>query len=137
MSHIIRNQETFVTILMINFTSFAFSLQISKKAINPELRLLNHLLAGYNPIVRPVVKSTDVVKINFSLGLSSLTDFDEKQQVLNVNLWIRSTWYNPFCSWAPEDFDNITVLTLPTLPSSLLWTPDFVIHNAIGNMYNE
>ena len=134
MHHIIGKQEAFATILMINFTSFAFSLQIRQKVINPELRLLNHLMAGYNPIVRPVVKSTDVVKINFSLGLSSLTDFDEKQQVLNVNLWIRSTWYNPFCSWAIEDFDNITVLTLP---ASLLWTPDFVIHNAIGNMYNE
>ena len=78
MRHIIGKQETFVTILMINFTSFAFSLQISQKAINPELRLLNHLTAGHNPIVRPVVKSTDVVKISFSLGLSFLTNFDEK-----------------------------------------------------------
>ena len=62
MRHIIGKQEAFATILMINFTSFAFSLQISKKAINLELQLLNHLMADYNPIVRPVIKSNDVVK---------------------------------------------------------------------------
>ena len=62
MHHIIGKQEAFATILMINFTSFAFSLQISQRAINPELRLLNHLMPGHNPIVRPVVKSNDVVK---------------------------------------------------------------------------
>ena len=51
---------------------------------------------------------------------------DEKHQIMNLNLWVRMKWRNPFLKWNPEDYGNITKLTVN---KDKVWFPDLTLWN--------
>ena len=57
-----------------------------------ESRLIKFLLRRYKragKIPRPVLNSTSTMKIEFSVALIQILDFDETNQVLETNVWKR------------------------------------------------
>ncbi|XP_026840210.1 acetylcholine receptor subunit alpha-like isoform X4 [Drosophila persimilis] len=56
---------------------------------NPDAkRLYDDLLSNYNKLVRPVVNTTDVLKVCIKLKLSQLIDVNLKNQIMTTNLWV-------------------------------------------------
>ncbi len=108
---------------------------LSGKILNdPQNRLFEHLFKNYNKRVRPVKHHTEAVVVNASLGVGFINELDEINQVLHANIWLKTFWHNPFLTWKPEHFGNITDITVP---AKSVWLPDIAFVNEMSGMYNK
>ena len=54
-----------------------------------EQRLYADLLNNYNPLERPVENASEALVVKVRLFLQQIVDVDEKNQIVQVNAWIR------------------------------------------------
>ncbi|KAM9768815.1 5-hydroxytryptamine receptor 3A isoform 2-T2 [Dama dama] len=92
------------------------------------LRLSDHLLANYKKGVRPVRDWRTPTTVSIDVILYAILSVDEKNQVLTTYIWYRQYWTDEFLQWNPEDFDNITKLSIPT---DSIWVPDILINEFV------
>nr|XP_004666514.2 5-hydroxytryptamine receptor 3A isoform X2 [Jaculus jaculus] len=92
------------------------------------LRLSDHLLAHYRKGVRPVLDWRKPTTISIDVIIYAILSVDEKNQVLTTYIWYRQFWTDEFLQWNPEDFDNITKLSIPT---DSIWVPDILINEFV------
>ncbi|XP_036350562.1 5-hydroxytryptamine receptor 3A [Ochotona princeps] len=92
------------------------------------LRLSDHLLADYNKSVRPVRDWRKPTTVAIDVIIYAILSVDEKNQVLTTYIWYRQFWTDEFLQWNPEDFDNITKLSIPT---DSVWVPDILINEFV------
>ncbi|XP_026321861.1 acetylcholine receptor subunit alpha-like isoform X2 [Hyposmocoma kahamanoa] len=99
---------------------------------NPDAkRLYDDLLSNYNKLVRPVVNTTDVLRVCIKLKLSQLIDVNLKNQIMTTNLWVEQSWYDYKLRWEPREYGGVHMLHVP---SDHIWRPDIVLYNnADGN----
>ncbi|CAD7077041.1 unnamed protein product [Hermetia illucens] len=99
---------------------------------NPDAkRLYDDLLSNYNKLVRPVVNTSDVLKVCIKLKLSQLIDVNLKNQIMTTNLWVEQSWYDYKLRWEPKEYGGVQMLHVP---SDHIWRPDIVLYNnADGN----
>ncbi|KHN78634.1 Acetylcholine receptor subunit alpha-type acr-16 [Toxocara canis] len=72
------------------------------------MRLYADLLTNYNPLERPVADSKDPIVVKMRLFLQQIVDVDEKNQVVQINAWLRFVRLTIFVlfSSADENFDS-------------------------------
>ncbi|KIH59695.1 hypothetical protein ANCDUO_10062 [Ancylostoma duodenale] len=101
---------------------------LSKFGANDEQKLFRYLLHDYDKAVRPVFNATKTVKIYIGLTLTHIFNIvsDERNQVLALNVWVEQSWHDERIRWNPQEFGNLSKLTLAT---RYLWTPDIVLYN--------
>nr|XP_042088752.1 5-hydroxytryptamine receptor 3A [Ovis aries] len=92
------------------------------------LRLSDHLLANYKKGVRPVRDWRTPTTVSIDVIVYAILSVDEKNQVLTTYIWYRQYWTDEFLQWNPEDFDNITKLSIPT---DSIWVPDILINELL------
>ncbi|XP_032667711.1 acetylcholine receptor subunit alpha-like isoform X1 [Odontomachus brunneus] len=99
---------------------------------NPDAkRLYDDLLSNYNKLVRPVVNTSDVLRVCIKLKLSQLIDVNLKNQIMTTNLWVEQSWYDYKLRWDPKEYGGVHMLHVP---SDHIWRPDIVLYNnADGN----
>ncbi|XP_011688669.1 PREDICTED: acetylcholine receptor subunit alpha-like isoform X2 [Wasmannia auropunctata] len=99
---------------------------------NPDAkRLYDDLLSNYNKLVRPVVNTSDVLRVCIKLKLSQLIDVNLKNQIMTTNLWVEQSWYDYKLRWEPKEYGGVSMLHVP---SDHIWRPDIVLYNnADGN----
>ncbi|XP_071442315.1 acetylcholine receptor subunit alpha-like [Hetaerina americana] len=99
---------------------------------NPDAkRLYDDLLSNYNKLVRPVVNTSDVLRVCIKLKLSQLIDVNLKNQIMTTNLWVEQSWYDYKLQWDPHEYGGVQMLHVP---SDHIWRPDIVLYNnADGN----
>ncbi|KAI5698050.1 hypothetical protein M8J76_009404 [Diaphorina citri] len=94
---------------------------------NPDAkRLYDDLLSNYNKLVRPVVNTTDVLRVCIKLKLSQLIDVNLKNQIMTTNLWVEQSWYDYKLRWEPKEYGGVHMLHVP---SDHIWRPDIVLYN--------
>lgn len=91
-------------------------------------RLADHLLADYRKGVRPVRDWRKPTTVSIDVIVYAILSVDEKNQVLTTYIWYRQFWADEFLQWNPEDFDNITKLSIPT---DSIWVPDILINEFV------
>ncbi|XP_045412489.1 5-hydroxytryptamine receptor 3A [Lemur catta] len=92
------------------------------------LRLSDHLLVNYKKGVRPVWDWRKPTTVSIDVIVYAILSVDEKNQVLTTYIWYRQHWTDEFLQWNPEDFDNITKLSIPT---DSIWVPDILINEFV------
>uniref|UniRef100_A0A2K6SAZ8 5-hydroxytryptamine receptor 3A n=2 Tax=Saimiri boliviensis TaxID=27679 RepID=A0A2K6SAZ8_SAIBB len=92
------------------------------------LRLSDYLLTNYKKGVRPVRDWRKPTTISIDVIVYAILNVDEKNQVLTTYIWYRQYWTDEFLQWNPEDFDNITKLSIPT---DSIWVPDILINEFV------
>ncbi|XP_059248735.1 5-hydroxytryptamine receptor 3A [Mustela nigripes] len=92
------------------------------------LRLSEHLMANYEKGVRPVRDWRKPTTVAIDVIIYAILSVDEKNQVLTTYIWYRQYWTDEFLQWNPEDFDNITKLSVPT---DNIWVPDILINEFV------
>ncbi|XP_043257915.1 acetylcholine receptor subunit alpha-like isoform X4 [Colletes gigas] len=99
---------------------------------NPDAkRLYDDLLSNYNKLVRPVVNTSDVLRVCIKLKLSQLIDVNLKNQIMTTNLWVEQSWHDYKLRWEPKEYGGVHMLHVP---SDHIWRPDIVLYNnADGN----
>uniref|UniRef100_A0A7E4ZW14 Neur_chan_LBD domain-containing protein n=1 Tax=Panagrellus redivivus TaxID=6233 RepID=A0A7E4ZW14_PANRE len=89
-------------------------------------QLYEDLMYYYNKNVRPVVNTSEALKVKFGASLIRIIDVDEVNQVLTTNLWLEMQWYDYKLKWDPATFNNIKKIHLP---SDQIWIPDILLYN--------
>ena len=103
------------------------SSNVTMETVDPrgdEHRLVTSLLGTYNKEVRPVKDIKESVQVVFQIAYAQLIDFDEKNQILVSNLWIRMKWFNYLLTWDKDNYGGIETINLSP---QLLWLPDIVL----------
>ncbi|XP_049842739.1 acetylcholine receptor subunit alpha-like isoform X1 [Schistocerca gregaria] len=100
---------------------------------NPDAkRLYDDLLSSYNKLVRPVVNTSDVLRVCIKLKLSQLIDVNLKNQIMTTNLWVEQSWYDYKLRWEPKEYGGVHMLHVP---SDHIWRPDIVLYNNADGSY--
>lgn len=91
---------------------------------NPQQRLLEDLLAGYDRDGHP--GGGQRVKVEVGAKVVRIVNIDEKNNALQAQWWMRQDWNNPDLRWNPEDYDGLrTVYVVP----NKVWVPDVLLYN--------
>uniref|UniRef100_A0A914VK49 Uncharacterized protein n=1 Tax=Plectus sambesii TaxID=2011161 RepID=A0A914VK49_9BILA len=98
-----------------------------------EEKLIIDKFRGYNHLIRPVLRanSTPIV-VNFGLAMILLINVDEKNQIMQTNVWLTLRWEDYQMSWDPKDYGGITTLRVPP---DKVWVPDIVLFNNADGHY--
>ena len=91
-----------------------------------ETNLRNLLFSNYNPKVRPVENIDDSLTIQMGLALQNIESFDQMQESITLNAWIRQTWNDYRLSWNSTQSN----LTFISVSKSQVWVPDTELLNA-------
>ncbi len=97
--------------------------------ISEEKRLLRFLMHRYKLVGksgRPVVNSSEPVKVKFGLGLTQMK-LDEKESILLTSMWTRYLWRDQYMVWDSMEYGGIQTVILE---SKYLWLPDIMLYNS-------
>ena len=83
-----------------------FNLVFSNKE---EKGLRNTLFTNYNKLVRPVETYNEVIQVNMGLGVQNLEAFNQKEETIDINLWVRMNWNDAYLNWN-SNVSNLTFL---------------------------
>uniref|UniRef100_A0A0K0E465 Acetylcholine receptor subunit alpha-type acr-16 n=1 Tax=Strongyloides stercoralis TaxID=6248 RepID=A0A0K0E465_STRER len=100
-----------------------------------EERLFKNLMDNLNPMERPVANSSEAVVVKMRFFLQQIMDVDEKNQVVQVNAWIRYIWSDYKLKWNPEEYDNITDIRFNGNTDSI-WKPDILLYNSVDEDFD-
>ncbi|NP_001297421.1 neuronal acetylcholine receptor subunit alpha-10-like precursor [Aplysia californica] len=92
-----------------------------------ETRLIDAIMTDYNPAARPVYNASHTVIVKFGITLTQISDMDEVNQVLTINVWLEQEWIDERLTWDPKDYNNLKILRIPC---EKLWLPDIVLYNS-------
>ncbi|XP_067046078.1 neuronal acetylcholine receptor subunit alpha-5-like isoform X2 [Acropora muricata] len=95
-----------------------------------EYKLRRELLTNMDVMVRPVKSPSDIVSVDFSMTIRSLSDLDDKRQVLITSVWIAQKWQNPFLQWDKDKFGGLDRIHVS--PEEI-WVPDIILYNNADN----
>ncbi|XP_078371361.1 neuronal acetylcholine receptor subunit beta-3-like [Oculina patagonica] len=77
-------------------------------------------------MVRPVLDSSEAVKVKFRVELKAVVDVDKKGQVVSTDTFIIQRWNNSFLMWSPSKFGGLEkILVSP----EEIWAPDIALQN--------
>jgi hypothetical protein len=88
-----------------------------------ETFLRQTLFSSYNPKVRPISES---IPVEIGLAVQNIESFDQMQESIVLNIWVRETWYDPRLEW-DSSLSNLTFLSVDI---DEVWTPDIELLNA-------
>ena len=93
-----------------------------------ETQLRNTLFSNYNPKVRPVQDISSDLTVEMGLALQNIEKFDQMQESITLNAWIRQTWNDYRLSWNSTQSN----LTFISVSKTQVWVPDTELLNAAG-----
>tara|TARA_B100001093_G_scaffold507121_1_gene567160 strand:+ start:995 stop:2356 length:1362 start_codon:yes stop_codon:yes gene_type:complete len=92
-----------------------------------EERVLRHdLFNNYNKDVRPVVEYQDPVNLYMGMAIQTLESFNQKEEMIKLNVWLRMNWYDDYLHWN----SSISNLSFLAINPEQVWTPDVELLNA-------
>uniref|UniRef100_A0A8C5PW07 5-hydroxytryptamine receptor 3A n=1 Tax=Leptobrachium leishanense TaxID=445787 RepID=A0A8C5PW07_9ANUR len=83
-----------------------------------------HLMTNYNKGLRPVKSLSTTTTVYIDIILYAILGVDEKNQMLTTYIWYNQSWVDEFLTWDPNDFENVTQISLPT---ACIWNPDIFV----------
>ncbi|VDL69795.1 unnamed protein product [Nippostrongylus brasiliensis] len=100
-----------------------------------ESQLYSKLLEEYEPLERPVANSSEPVRVKMGLILQQIVSVDEKNQLVDVNAWLKLSWHDYSLEWDPAKYDGVADLRFnadpqfdSTFQSNLLVYPDGMVN---------
>jgi len=96
------------------------------EASEQEAELRQYLFSSYDKNVRPVDNVMDNVSLTMGLAAQTLESFNQKEESIMLNIWLRMNWIDTNLDWDLEDY-NISFLAVD--PKNV-WVPDVELLNA-------
>uniref|UniRef100_A0A0N5BKK8 Neur_chan_LBD domain-containing protein n=1 Tax=Strongyloides papillosus TaxID=174720 RepID=A0A0N5BKK8_STREA len=101
-----------------------------------ESDLYRDLLANYTSLVRPVKSNGEKLKVSMKVFLQQIVNLDEKNQVIEINAWLKYKWEDYRLKWNPAKYEGITSIRLPST-ENLIWTPDILLYNSADKSFDS
>ncbi|VDO85725.1 unnamed protein product [Heligmosomoides polygyrus] len=99
-----------------------------------EAELYSKLLEDYEPLERPVANSSAPIDVKMGLVLQQIVSVDEKNQLVDVNAWLKMTWHDYSLEWDPKQYEGVADLRFK---KSQLWTPDVLMYNSADPQFDS
>ena len=90
-----------------------------------EKDLLEYVFDGYDKTTRPIKDYEEPVIVEMGLGVQTLESFNQMEESLALNIWLRSNWKDENLAWY-----NHSNLTFLSINKEDIWTPDIELLNA-------
>jgi hypothetical protein len=116
----------YVPKIFIGFCFFILNSFTSLNASQIEQNLRTNLLTDYNKYIRPVDNFNDTLDVTIGLGVQNIESFDQIQETIQLNIWLRKYWKNNFLNWNTSEYSIYQL----TLDNDEVWTPDIELINA-------
>ena len=101
------------------------------KNANQTADLIEDLFAGYNKALYPPGERPIIARIGYFIF--SFSDISEKTMDFSLSYYMRMSWKDPRLCFSPEDYGNITYVTLnPEQMRDEIWRPDPFYRNERG-----
>ncbi|KRX82472.1 Cullin-3, partial [Trichinella sp. T6] len=110
------------------YTYVAYVCVLSLLADYNEQILYDDLLRGYNILERPVSNCSKPLVVLLELVLFQIVDVEEKNQLIQTNIWLKFTWYDYNLKWNPEEYGGISDVRFP---AGKIWKPDVLLYNNV------
>ncbi|CAI4228454.1 unnamed protein product [Auanema sp. JU1783] len=96
----------------------------------PHIRLAKDLTdpRRYDSRVRPTVNHSIPTQVSFSMSLYQILAINEKQQNVDLNVWVIQKWRDDFLGWNPYLYGMINTTILPY---QVIWLPDTYLYNSV------
>ncbi|XP_070570447.1 acetylcholine receptor subunit alpha-like [Ptychodera flava] len=98
-----------------------------------ESRLQLDLFQNYEKAIRPVSSPEQTLEMQFGLSITQLLNVDEKNQIIQISVWMKQQWADYRLIWDP---DNYTGITSVVLNFERLWYPDMALYNSADGNYD-
>ncbi|CEF65117.1 GH10531p [Strongyloides ratti] len=97
-----------------------------------EERLAIDMFKDYNRLIRPSpCNNISVVMVEFGMAMILLINIDEKNQIMQTNVWLTFNWNDCQFNWDPKNYGGIESLRVA---NDRVWLPEIVLfNNADGN----
>uniref|UniRef100_A0A1I8ADS6 Neur_chan_LBD domain-containing protein n=1 Tax=Steinernema glaseri TaxID=37863 RepID=A0A1I8ADS6_9BILA len=89
-------------------------------------RLFDYLFQDYVKEIRPVRNDSHPLTVSVQFWLKQILKVDERNQIVNIYLWLEMYWRDEYLRWDPDDFDGLDTIHIP---STFLWKPDICVYN--------
>jgi nicotinic acetylcholine receptor len=99
-----------------------------------ENRLVQDLLASYNPLFIPRENVTVPIEVGMETMLKKIVDYDYDKGILTSLVWLDFQWMDEYLQWNPSNYGGIERLQLPP---SRIWTPDIFLFNDVTGHFGE
>ncbi|XP_070543862.1 neuronal acetylcholine receptor subunit alpha-10-like [Ptychodera flava] len=96
--------------------------------VDYEAQLLKDVFKDYSPLLRPVLDKSRTVDVTHGMSLTHIVDFDELNEKLTVNVWLRQFWVDERLRWNSSQYDGIDEIHVP---SKRVWNPDITLYNEV------
>jgi hypothetical protein len=96
------------------------------EASEQEAELRHYLFEYYDKNVRPVDNIGDNVSLTMGIAAQTLESFNQKEESIMLNIWLRMNWIDTNLDWDESDF-NVSFLAVN--PKNV-WVPDIELLNA-------
>uniref|UniRef100_A0A914WDU7 Uncharacterized protein n=1 Tax=Plectus sambesii TaxID=2011161 RepID=A0A914WDU7_9BILA len=104
------------------------------QAAQNEYNLYKQLLKEYDSLERPVFNSSEAITVRLGMALQQLINVDEKNQIIEVNAWLKYTWIDYKMIWDPKDHGDVTDLRFKV---HQLWKPDVLLYNSVDSNFDS
>ncbi|XP_069802739.1 5-hydroxytryptamine receptor 3A-like [Dendropsophus ebraccatus] len=101
-----------------------------KHSNTTEVHLFHSLMNGYEAKVRPVQHWKKSISVHIDITIYAILSVDEKNQLLTTHFLFNRYWKDEFLHWNPEDFDNMTIISIP---KENIWVPDIMIREFVDS----
>jgi len=91
-----------------------------------EREIVTELLADYQPRGRPVLKTSDPVKVTVGITLQQITEINESEQTLSGIYWFNLEWNDPYLKFNDSETDSVRINVRE------IWSPDIEVYNLVS-----
>ncbi|VDD95814.1 unnamed protein product [Enterobius vermicularis] len=98
-----------------------------------ESELVRKVLKGYEILERPVPNAMLPLRVSMGIVLQQIIQVDEKNQIVDANVWIKLSWYDYKIKWDPRNYSGIKFLRLK---KDRVWTPDILMYNSAHRQFD-
>ena len=101
-------------------------------ATNEERKLRDYLFGDskYNKNVRPIRNYSQSLEVQQGIAVQTLESFNQIDETLSLNLWIRSNWRDEYLRWDNTNQTDLLELDFLSVSAKDIWTPDTELLNA-------
>ncbi|CAJ0609621.1 unnamed protein product [Cylicocyclus nassatus] len=105
-------------------------------ASKAENRLYRDLLNNYNKLVRPVRNPKDSLKVEMKVFLQQIVGLDGKNQIIELNAWLKFIWIDYRLSWDRLKYENVTSVRFAG-GENQIWRPDVLLYNSANEDFDS
>uniref|UniRef100_A0A7E4VFZ1 Neur_chan_LBD domain-containing protein n=1 Tax=Panagrellus redivivus TaxID=6233 RepID=A0A7E4VFZ1_PANRE len=94
------------------------------------------LLANYSSLVRPVKEPNARFRVTVRFFLQQIVNVDEKNQVIELNAWLKYVWYDYRLKWKPDNYEDIGSVRFSS-EDNVIFQPDVLLYNSADKSFDS